>query len=165
MLDLIDQMRVSIPEEIKKAQQLLSNRDRLLAQAQEEASRTVQLARDRADQVVDRDPIVQAAQVRAEQIIAQARAEAELTRREADDYVQTSLSNLLKELERLTSQVADALVQHLHPQGVMVVIECEHQCMTMRGVRKPGSRTVTSAVRGVMNHAATRAEAMGLVIG
>ena len=75
MLDLIDQMRVSIPEEIKKAQQLLSSRDRLLAQAQEEASRTVQLARDRADQVVDRDPIVQAAQVRAEQIIAQARAE------------------------------------------------------------------------------------------
>lgn len=109
MLDLIDQMRVSIPEEIKKAQQLLSNRDRLLAQAQEEASRTVQLARDRADQVVDRDPIVQAAQVRAEQIIAQARAEAELTRREADDYVQTSLSNLLKELERLTSQVNNGI--------------------------------------------------------
>jgi len=109
MLDLIDQMRVSIPEEIKKAQQLLSSRDRLLAQAQEEASRTVQLARDRADQVVDRDPIVQAAQVRAEQIIAQARAEAELTRREADDYVQTSLSNLLKELERLTSQVNNGI--------------------------------------------------------
>jgi fructose-specific phosphotransferase system component IIB len=109
MLDLIDQMRVSIPEEIKKAQQLLANRDRLLAQAQEEASRTVQLARDRADQVVDRDPIVQAAQVRAEQIIAQARAEAELTRREADDYVQTSLSNLLKELERLTSQVNNGI--------------------------------------------------------
>lgn len=109
MLDLIDQMRVSIPEEIKKAQQLLSNRDRLLAQAQEEASRTVQLARDRADQVVDRDPIVQAAQVRAEQIIAQARAEAELTRREADDYVQTSLSNLLKELDRLTSQVNNGI--------------------------------------------------------
>lgn len=67
--------------------------------------------------------------------------------------------------ERLTSQIADALVAHLHPQGVMVVVECEHQCMTMRGVRKPGSKTVTSAVRGVMNHAATRAEAMGLIIG
>ncbi|WP_332836186.1 GTP cyclohydrolase I FolE [Propioniciclava soli] len=67
--------------------------------------------------------------------------------------------------ERLTSQVADALVDHLHPQGVMVVFECEHQCMTMRGVRKPGSKTITSAVRGVMNHAATRAEAMGLIIG
>ena len=109
MLDLIDQMRVSIPEEIKKAQQLLANRDRLLAQAQEEASRTVQLARDKADQVVDRDPIVQAAQVRADQIIAQARAEAELTRREADDYVQGSLSNLQLELERLMNQVQNGI--------------------------------------------------------
>jgi len=109
MLDLIDQMRVSIPEEIKKAQQLLANRDRLLAQAQEEASRTVQLARDKADQVVDRDPIVQAAQVRADQIIAQARAEAELTRREADDYVQGSLNNLQLELERLMNQVQNGI--------------------------------------------------------
>lgn len=67
--------------------------------------------------------------------------------------------------ERLTSQVADALVEHLHPQGVMVVVECEHLCMTMRGVRKPGAKTVTSAVRGVMAHPATRAEAMSLIIG
>lgn len=109
MLDLIDQMRVSIPEEIKKAQQLLANRDRLLAQAQEEASRTVQLARDKADQVVDRDPIVQAAQVRADQVVAQARAEAELVRREADDYVQASLTNLQLELERLMNQVQNGI--------------------------------------------------------
>ena len=67
--------------------------------------------------------------------------------------------------ERLTTQVADALVQYLHPQGVMVVIECEHLCMTMRGVRKPGAKTVTSAVRGVMNNPATRSEAMSLIIG
>jgi GTP cyclohydrolase I len=67
--------------------------------------------------------------------------------------------------ERLTTQVADALVEHLHPQGVMVVFECEHLCMTMRGVRKPGAKTVTSAVRGVMNNPATRAEAMSLIIG
>ena len=67
--------------------------------------------------------------------------------------------------ERLTTQVAVALVQYLHPQGVMVVIECEHLCMTMRGVRKPGAKTVTSAVRGVMNSPATRAEAMSLIIG
>ena len=67
--------------------------------------------------------------------------------------------------ERLTSQVADALVEHLQPQGVIVVIECEHLCMTMRGVRKPGSRTVTSAVRGTLHHPATRAEAMSLIIG
>ena len=67
--------------------------------------------------------------------------------------------------ERLTGQIADALVHHLQPQGVMVVIEAEHQCMTMRGVRKPGSSTVTSAVRGALRNAATRAEAMGLIIG
>ena len=67
--------------------------------------------------------------------------------------------------ERLTSQVADALVRVLQPRGVLVVVECEHLCMSMRGVRKPGSRTVTSAVRGQMRDAATRAEAMSLVLG
>ena len=67
--------------------------------------------------------------------------------------------------ERLTAQVADALVRVLEPRGVIVVIECEHLCMTMRGVRKPGAKTVTSAVRGVMAHPATRAEAMSLIIG
>ncbi len=67
--------------------------------------------------------------------------------------------------ERLTSEVADALVTHLNPAGVLVVLECEHLCMSMRGVRKPGARTVTSAVRGVMRKAATRAEAMSLIVG
>lgn len=66
--------------------------------------------------------------------------------------------------ERLTTQIADALVKHLGAQGVMVVVECEHLCMTMRGVRKPGSKTVTSAVRGVMHAPATRAEAMSLIL-
>ncbi len=67
--------------------------------------------------------------------------------------------------ERLTTQVADALVEHLRPRGGIVVIECEHLCMTMRGVRKPGSKTVTSAVRGALRNPATRAEAMSLIIG
>ncbi|WP_036954085.1 GTP cyclohydrolase I FolE [Luteimicrobium xylanilyticum] len=67
--------------------------------------------------------------------------------------------------ERLTSQVADALVQHLEPLGAIVVVECEHLCMSMRGVRKPGARTVTSAVRGQMRDGATRAEAMSLILG
>ncbi|MCL2849493.1 MAG: GTP cyclohydrolase I FolE [Micrococcales bacterium] len=66
--------------------------------------------------------------------------------------------------ERLTSQVADALVAGLAPRGVLVVLECEHQCMSMRGVRNPGARTVTSAVRGAMRDVATRAEAMSLVL-
>jgi GTP cyclohydrolase I len=67
--------------------------------------------------------------------------------------------------ERMTTQIADALVEHLKPLGVLVVIECEHLCMSMRGVRRPGSRTITSAVRGQLRDPATRAEAMGLVLG
>jgi GTP cyclohydrolase I len=68
--------------------------------------------------------------------------------------------------ERMTSQIADALVANLEPRGVIVVIEAEHLCMSMRGVRKPGARTVTSAVRGVFrNSARTRAEAMSLLYG
>lgn len=65
--------------------------------------------------------------------------------------------------ERLTTQVADSLVDLLGARGVIVVVEAEHLCMSMRGVRKPGSRTVTSAVRGMMRQAATRAEAMSLI--
>ena len=66
--------------------------------------------------------------------------------------------------ERLTTQVADAVQRILEPRGVIVVFECEHLCMTMRGVRKPGSKTVTSAVRGQLRNAATRAEAMSLIM-
>ena len=66
--------------------------------------------------------------------------------------------------ERLTTQIADAMVEHLDPRGVIVVIECEHLCMSMRGVRKTGARTVTSAVRGQLRDPATRAEAMSLIV-
>jgi len=67
--------------------------------------------------------------------------------------------------ERLTTQIADSMVELLAPRGVIVVVECEHLCMSMRGVRKPGSRTVTSAVRGGLRQPATRAEAMSLILG
>jgi len=68
--------------------------------------------------------------------------------------------------ERITSTVADALMEALDPRGVIVIIEAEHFCMTMRGVRKPGALTVTSAVRGTMrDDPATRAEAMSLILG
>ncbi|MDR2930571.1 MAG: GTP cyclohydrolase I FolE [Propionibacteriaceae bacterium] len=66
--------------------------------------------------------------------------------------------------ERLTTQIADALVEQLAPTGAIVVIEAEHLCMSMRGVHKPGSRTVTSAVRGTLHNPATRAEAMSLIL-
>jgi GTP cyclohydrolase I len=67
--------------------------------------------------------------------------------------------------ERLTTQVADSVMEILQPRGVIAVFECEHLCMTMRGVRKPGSKTVTSAVRGQLRDPTTRAEAMSLILG
>ena len=67
--------------------------------------------------------------------------------------------------ERLTTQIVDALMTNLSPRGAIVVIECEHLCMSMRGVRKPGAKTVTSAVRGQLRETATRAEAMSLILG
>ena len=68
--------------------------------------------------------------------------------------------------ERLTAQVADALMDKLAPRGVIVVVQAEHLCMTIRGVNKPGAQTVTSAVRGILKTSAvTRAEAMSLILG
>ena len=67
--------------------------------------------------------------------------------------------------ERLTTQIVEAMVSHLKPRGAIVVVECEHMCMSMRGVRKPGAKTVTSAVRGQLHDPATRAEAMSLILG
>ena len=67
--------------------------------------------------------------------------------------------------ERLTTQIADTLIEQLDPQGVIVVMEAEHMCMSMRGVKKPGSKTITSAVRGAFEKSqATRAEALSLIL-
>ena len=109
MLDIIDQMRIAIPEEVKKAQQLLGQRDRVLAQAQEEANRTIEIARQKADQLVTRDLILQEAQRRAEQLLTQSRSEADGIRNEADDYVIESLNQLQAELERIANQVRNGI--------------------------------------------------------
>jgi cell division septum initiation protein DivIVA len=110
ILDLIDQMRVAIPEEVKKSQQLLAQRDRILAQAQEEANRTIAIAREKSDQLVARDAVAQASHTRADQIIADARVEAENIRRDADDYVVDSLRRLELELERSMNQVRNGIM-------------------------------------------------------
>jgi len=109
MLELIDQLRITIPEEVKKAQQLLAQRDRILAQAEEQANRTVALAREKADQMAEKDSIAQMAQSRADQIVAQARAEAQQTHDETDDYVVDSLGNFETQLERLLTQVRNGI--------------------------------------------------------
>jgi hypothetical protein len=110
MLDLIDQMRVSIPDEVKKSQQVLTQKDRVLAQAQEEANRTITLAREKSEQLVERDVIVQAANARAEQIVNKARREADGVPTDADKYVFDSLSRLYRELERIMTQVHNGIV-------------------------------------------------------
>ncbi|QHY97308.1 GTP cyclohydrolase 1 [Streptomyces sp. S4.7] len=66
--------------------------------------------------------------------------------------------------ERMTTQIADSLMKILEPRGVIVVVECEHMCMSMRGVRKPGAKTITSAVRGQLRDQVTRNEAMSLIM-
>lgn len=109
MLEIIDQMRISIPDEVKKAQQILAQKDRVIAQAQEEANRTVKLAKTKGEDIVARDAIVEAAQARADQIIAQARAEAEVIRGEADEYIIESLSGLEAELQSLLNQARNGI--------------------------------------------------------
>jgi hypothetical protein len=117
MLDIIDQMRVSIPEAIRKAQQLLAQRDRILAQAQEEGNRTLVLAKEKSEQVIDRDAIVEAAKARSDQLILQANLESEQTKREADAYVLDTLVKLENELSKSLGQVRngiEALRQDMH---------------------------------------------------
>ena len=110
MLEIIDQMRIVIPEEVKKAQQIISQRDRFLAQAQEEADRTIALAREKADQLIQKDMVAQEANRRAEQILAQGRADAEATRRDADDYVVDTLVNLQDTLEKTLNQIRNGVL-------------------------------------------------------
>jgi hypothetical protein len=109
-LDIIDQMRIAIPEEVKKAQQLYSQKDRLLAQAQEEANRTLELARQKAAELVEKEALVIEAQRRAAQIIDQGRAEAEDVKIGADQYSQDALAGLVTELERLLNQARNGLM-------------------------------------------------------
>jgi dsDNA-specific endonuclease/ATPase MutS2 len=108
-LDIIDQMRISIPDEVKKAQQVSAQKDRVMAQAQEEANRTLALAREKADQLADKDQIAQEASRRASQIIDQARMDAENIKNGADQYALESLMVLADQIERLLGQVRNGI--------------------------------------------------------
>jgi len=109
MLDLIDQMRVAIPEEIKKAQQIITQRDRILAQAKEEANRTVALAREKAEKSLDDNEIIQSAKVRAEQIIGESHKEAAISQQDADKYIMDNLTDFEMQLDRLLTQVRNGI--------------------------------------------------------
>lgn len=130
MLEIIDQMRISIPDEVKNAEQIIAQRDRVLAQAQEEANRTIKLAKDKGEDIIARDAIVEAAQARAEQIIAQARAEAESIRMDADDYILETLGSLESELTRLLNQARNGIAtltaeRRAQSQELSEVVESE----------------------------------------
>ena len=104
-LDLIDQMRISIPEEVRKAQQVHSQKDRVMAQAQEEANRTIELARQKADTLVEKEALTLEAKHRADQILDQARVEAENIKAGSDEYAMEALANLEQALEQILTQV------------------------------------------------------------
>jgi F0F1-type ATP synthase membrane subunit b/b' len=108
-LEIIDQMRISIPEEIEKASRVLATRDRVLAQANEEAARVVQLARQKGEQLLDQEVSVQAAHNRAANIIEQARQEAEGIVAEADNYVLDELTRLEKHLLKTLAVVRNGI--------------------------------------------------------
>ncbi len=124
-LELIDQMRVSIPDEIKKAKQQLAQRDRILAQAQEEAARTVAIAQQKAEDEVDRDAIVHGAQTRAEQIVAQARQDGDIVRAEADQYVIEALAALETELTRLLNQARNGIAKLSAERQISLATDAE----------------------------------------
>ena len=110
-LEIIDQMRISIPEEIEKASRILATRDRILAQANEEAGRVVQLARKKGEEMLDQEVSVQAAHNRAANIIEQARQEAETIIADADKYVLEELARLEQHLIKTLTVVRNGIAE------------------------------------------------------
>ena len=108
-MDIIDQMRISIPDDIKKSQQIIAQKDRILAQAQEEANRTLALAREKSEKMIEKSEVFLAAQAKAEQITEQARREAAQTQRDADRYVVETLTKLEAEMNRILAQVRNGI--------------------------------------------------------
>jgi hypothetical protein len=108
-LDIIDQMRIAVPEEVKKAQEVFSKKDRVMAQAQEEANRTLQLARDKATGLVEQDSLVMDAKRRADKIIEQAQIDADTIKAGADQYAAEALTNLQEAMEQLLTQVRNGV--------------------------------------------------------
>jgi len=108
---LLDQMRVAVPEEIKRANRIEAEKDRILAQAKEEGERIRELARQEAGELVKRDAIVNAAQSRAENIVERARRDSEALRQDADVYIMEVLNKLEEDLMRTLKVVQNGLVK------------------------------------------------------
>lgn len=120
--DIIDQMRIAIPEEVKKAKRVNQERDRIIAQAHEEAGRIVDLAREEASGLMSEHELARGAQTRAETIIERARRDAEVIKADADDYVMQQLSELDINLTKTLSVVRNGLAK----------LQAERQAMAMK---------------------------------
>ncbi len=139
-LEIIDQMRISVPEQIEKASRLINQRDRLLAQANEEATRVVQLAHERSEEMTQRDAIVQTAQNRAKNIIEQARQEAEVIRADADAYVLQVLQELEDQLVRNLTVARNGIAKIIEEreanqsrmETVVAAVEAEVEAVTQQ---------------------------------
>ncbi|MDX2159715.1 MAG: hypothetical protein SF162_00180 [bacterium] len=117
-LEIIDQMRISIPEEIEKAARVLAQRDRILAQANEEAGRLVQMARERGDQLIDKEALVQLARSKSEKIIEAANQEADNITDEADQYVMESLNDLERRLSKMLNEIRAGISEMMKDGGI-----------------------------------------------
>ena len=119
MLELIDQMRISIPEEINEAQQIINQKERIIAQAQEEANRTLSLAREKSTDMIEKDKIVESARIRADNIKRQAQEDCKVIKEEADRYALETLMRLEDEINRILIQVQNGiktLKEDIHSQ-------------------------------------------------
>ena len=108
-MDIIDQMRISIPDDIKKAQQIMAQKDRILAQAQEEANRTVTIAREKSEKMVEKSDVYQAAQAKIDLLAEEARKNASQVQADADHYVVETLQKLQSELDKVSNQVQNGI--------------------------------------------------------
>ena len=111
LIDIIDQMRVSVPDEVKKAQKVISERDRQLAQAAEEAERIKQIAREERDAIVGKDQIAMDARIKADQIVEKARQTAAGIQTDSDEYVMETLTNMEAEMMQVLQQVRNGLLK------------------------------------------------------
>lgn len=132
LLDLIDQMRLSVPDEVKKSQQVINQKDRLLAQAQEEATRTIKLAREKSVEMVERDGIVESARLKADQIIKRAEEQSDMIKQDADEYAVETLKTLKIELEKILNQVNNGIKTL---EGELVIDKEEKSAQLVKGYK------------------------------
>ena len=126
-LEIIDQMRISVPEEIEKAARTIQQRDRVLAEANEEAARIVQQARQHSEDLIDDQEMVKQAKVRAEYVIEQAKIEAEKITCEADEYVMVQLSQLEQQFAHTLDEIRNGIQIMQFEEPVAVEVEPEQQ--------------------------------------